>query len=157
MSPRVIWIIPLLPISILLTQIDCGQTPSESPGSQDASALPNHCAADLWNTDMAVDMACTITYEMIQEDIIINLGCAQNGCHHATAANKFRIDRTAGKLLDNYNSLFTSQLVVKGDPDQSTLITVPATGKTTTGVHLKTLAGSRLYKWRSWVTMGAPF
>ena len=156
MKSRILWMIPLLSFCILIAQIDCGQDSSESPGSQDASALPSRCASDLWNNDMAVDMACTITYEMIQEDII-NMGCAISGCHSPTAVNKLRIDRTAGKLADNYNSLFTNQLVVKGDPDQSTLITVPATGKTTTGVHVKILTGARLYKWRSWVTMGAPF
>lgn len=105
---------------------------------------------------MMVDMACVIPYETIQMEMR-SLGCTSLGCHASTATNKLKIDRADGKLMDNYNSLCTSQLVVKGDPDQSTLITVPSTGKTATVAHVKTLTGARLAKWRSWVAMGAPF
>lgn len=154
MKNRILWIIPLLASWAVLAQVDCGL--SEQNTHQEASDRPLRCSSDLWNTDMAVDMACTISYLMIQTDMV-NMGCTAAGCHNVTATNKLRIDVTNGKLLDNYNSLFTSQLVVKGDPDQSTLITVPVTGTTATGRHVKTLSGARLAKWRSWVTMGAPY
>lgn len=154
MENRILWIIPLLASWAVLAQVDCGL--SEQNTHQEASDRPLRCSSDLWKTDMAVDMACAISYQMIQTDMA-NMGCTATGCHNVTATNKLKIDPTNGKQFNNYNSLFTSQLVVKGDPDQSSLITVPATGTTATGRHVKTLSGATLAKWRSWVAMGAPY
>ena len=96
-------------------------------------------------------------YADIQADMK-SLTCLQSGCHNATATNKLKIDTTAGKEMDNYNSLFTNQLVIKNDATNSPLVKVPSTGTATSGVsHVKTLTGSKLMDWQTWVNAGAPF
>lgn len=98
----------------------------------------------------------TKMYADIQSDMK-SLTCTQSGCHNATATNKLKIDTTAGKEMDNYNALFTNQLVIKGDAANSPLIKVPSTGTGPTTSHVKTLTGTKLTDWQAWVTAGAPF
>ena len=96
------------------------------------------------------------TYADIQKDIVA-LGCAASGCHNATASNKLKIDTTAGKEMDNYMLLLTQQLVIKNDATNSPLIKVPSTGQGPTAGHVKTLTGTKLTNWQTWVNAGAPF
>lgn len=100
--------------------------------------------------------APTKTYNDIQSDMK-SLTCTQSGCHNSTATNKLKIDTTAGKEMDNYNALFTNQLVVKGDATNSALIKVPSTGMGPTTSHVKTLTGTKLKDWQDWVAAGANF
>ncbi len=102
-------------------------------------------------------MTQTKMYADIQADMK-SLTCLQSGCHNATATNKLKIDTTAGKEMDNYNSLFTNQLVTKNDAANSPLIKIPSTGTLAAGgTHVKLLTGSKLMDWQTWVNAGAPF
>lgn len=96
------------------------------------------------------------TYNDIQSDMK-SLTCTQSGCHVGTVTNKLKLDITPGKEMDNYNSLFTNQLVVKGDAANSSLIKVPSTGTGPTTSHVKTLTGTKLKDWQDWVAAGANF
>ncbi len=98
----------------------------------------------------------TKTYADIQSDMK-SLTCTQSGCHTGAVTNKLKLDLTAGKEMDNYNSLFTNQLVVKGDAANSSLIKVPATGTGPTMAHVKSLTGTKKSDWEAWVAAGAPF
>ena len=96
-------------------------------------------------------------YADIQKDLV-SLGCTAVGCHNATATNKLKIDPTAGKEMDNYMLLLNQQLVIKMDATNSPLVKVPSTGTATGGAtHVKTLTGSKLTNWQTWVNNGASF
>ena len=102
------------------------------------------------------EMPAGPTYADIQKDMVA-LGCTASGCHNATATNKLKIDTTAGKEMDNYMLLLNQQLVIKGDATNSPLIKVPSTGMGPTVGHVKTLTGTKLTNWQTWVTGGASF
>lgn len=96
-------------------------------------------------------------YADIQKDLV-SLGCTATGCHNSTATNKLKIDTTAGKEMENYMLLLTQQLVVKMDATNSPLVKVPSTGMATSGAsHVKTLTGTKLTNWQTWVNNGATF
>jgi hypothetical protein len=95
-------------------------------------------------------------YADIQKDLVA-LGCTASGCHNATASNKLKIDTTAGKEMDNYMLLLNQQLVIKGDATNSPLVKVPSTGMGPTVGHVKTLTGTKLTNWQTWINGGATF
>jgi len=101
-----------------------------------------------------------VTYSAnIQKDMNA-LSCLTTGCHNATGTTKLKIDTTAGKEQANYDSLFSNNLVIKGDAANSPLIKIPSTGMTLGNPpvgHVKTLSGTKLTDWTNWVNAMAPF
>jgi hypothetical protein len=98
-----------------------------------------------------------LSYSEIQRDMQA-LTCTQVGCHSRGSPTKLAIDTTPGNEMDNYMLLLNQQLVKKGDAKNSPLIRVPATGQAGSGVaHVKTLTGTKLTNWNTWVDIGAPF
>lgn len=97
------------------------------------------------------------SYRQIQIDMR-SLTCLQPGCHSPTSSSKLRLDTTLGKELDNYQQLLSQGLLIKGDAASSWLSKTPSTGQAINGTsHVKSLTGSKLTEWTSWVNAGAPF
>jgi hypothetical protein len=131
-------------------------TPKDMVVDMAPDLTPKDIAVDM-AIDMAPDLAPTIRYADIQADLKL-LNCTAVACHDANAANKLRIDLTAGQERSNYDAMLAQGMLIPGSPNTSPLIVVPATGTAAGGVsHVKTLTGTKLSNWTVWVQAGAPY
>lgn len=111
------------------------------------------CGSDNGNPDSGT----TLTYSAnIQKDMQ-TLSCISGGCHDSTGTSNLKIN-VQGDAMANYQVIITNNYVKPGDAANSPMIKVPSTGTDLQNmVHVKTLSGTKLADWTSWVNAGAPF
>ncbi len=108
------------------------------------------CGGDNTTPDMG---AITFTSNISKD--VVTLGCTVAGCHSGTVTSQMFV--FTGTAATDYNTLVSMNLIVKGSPSTSPLIQVPSTGMAPGGAsHVKTLTGTTLTNWTSWIQNGAP-
>ena len=100
-----------------------------------------------------------VTWANIQTDIKNNGCTTASVCHAVGATNRFVIDLTAGKEMDNYNKVKNASpaLINTQAPDMSDLIVVPKTGKDKQNATHMTLSTTVIDRWTKWIAAGANF